>query len=220
MSLAELPAHHDVVFPESDGRPIADNTLQFEWIVTIKGGIEALFRRDPNVFVAGSILWYPVEGRPEIRCDPDVLVAFGPPKGHRGSYLQWKEAYVAPQVVFEILSPGIGSDELCRKLRFYQQYGVEEYYLYDPDRIELSGWKRIGEGLEQIESMNGWVSPRLTIRFQLGSEGLELDAANGERFRTYVELVEIVSELQKLIAERERADRLADRLRELGVDPD
>src|SRR5436190_17639045 len=47
-----------IEYPDSDGRPMADNTLQFEWIVTIKSGLEALFHHDPGVFVAGDLLWY------------------------------------------------------------------------------------------------------------------------------------------------------------------
>ena len=35
-----------------------------------------------------------------------AMVVFGRPKGYRGSYRQWEEGGIAPQVVFEILSPG------------------------------------------------------------------------------------------------------------------
>ncbi len=72
------------------------------------------------------------------------MVAIGRPKGERGSYRQWEEGGIAPQVVFEILSPGNRFAELLRKLRFYQRYGVEEYYVYDPDRGLLDGWLRTG----------------------------------------------------------------------------
>src|SRR4051812_37905425 len=102
-----------VEYPESDGEPIAENTKQFQWIMTIQGGIDALYRDDPNVFVAGDLLWYPVEGDNTIRVAPDALVAFGRPKGHRGSYLQWLEGHVAPQVVFEIASPGNRAGQLA-----------------------------------------------------------------------------------------------------------
>jgi hypothetical protein len=44
------------LYPDSDGRPMAENTLQYEWIVTIKGNLDALFCNDPNVFVAGDLL--------------------------------------------------------------------------------------------------------------------------------------------------------------------
>jgi hypothetical protein len=58
-----------------------------------------------------------------------------------------------------------------RKLLFYHNYGVEEYYLYDPYGIELDGWCWSEDGwLDRIESMAGWVSPRLGIRFELGEE--------------------------------------------------
>lgn len=104
MRIAELPDRREVCYPDSNGQPIADNTLQFEWLVTVKGGLDARFRDDPDVFVAGGLLWDPVEGAPTIRCAPDAMVAFGRPAGYRGSYRQWEEPGVAPQVVFEILS--------------------------------------------------------------------------------------------------------------------
>jgi Uma2 family endonuclease len=69
----------------------------------IKENLECLFADHPDVFVAGDLLWYPVEGRPDIRVAPDALVTFGRPKGYRGSYQQWQEGNIAPQVVFEIL---------------------------------------------------------------------------------------------------------------------
>ena len=53
---------------------MAENTLQFSWIVTIEGGFDALFRDDPNVFVAGDLLWYPVRGSNTIRTAPDGLI--------------------------------------------------------------------------------------------------------------------------------------------------
>ena len=200
---------------------MADNTKQFRWIVTIQGGIDALWRDDPQVFVAGDLFWYPVEGHPEIRMAPDVLVAFGRPKGDRGSYLQWEEAGVAPQVVLEIRSPSNTIAMMMRKFRFYERYGVEEYYLYDPDSGELSGWQRQGETLEEIEQMAGWVSPRLGVRFELDRGELQLYRPDGERFTTYVELMEQrEQERQRAEQERQRAERMAAQLRALGIDPE
>src|SRR6266705_5152300 len=65
----QMPTSADVAqctYPQSDGQPIADNTKQFRWIVTIQGGLDALLRADPQVFLAGDLLWYPVEGHPEM----------------------------------------------------------------------------------------------------------------------------------------------------------
>src|SRR3954449_8234815 len=55
-----------VEYPEDNGEPMAENTLQFKWIVLVKEGLETLYFHDPDVFVAGDLLWYPVEGEPKI----------------------------------------------------------------------------------------------------------------------------------------------------------
>jgi Uma2 family endonuclease len=172
----------EVVYPESDGKPMADNTRQFTYIVTLQGGVAALFADRPDVFVAGDLLWYPVEGNNKIRAAPDTMVVFGRPPGDRGSYLQWREENLAPQVVFEVLSPGNTAAEMTRKFRFYEQYGVEEYYLYDPDRGTLDGWIRRNGRLEDIPEMQGWVSPRLGIRFTLEGTDLVVFRPDGGRF--------------------------------------
>jgi len=178
-----------ITYPESDGLPMANNTEQFHLITTIEGNLEILFADDPQVFVAGDLLWYPVEGDNTIRQAPDVMVALGRPKGRRGSYLQWLEEGIAPQVVFEILSPGNRKQEMNDKFAFYERYGVEEYYLYDPGRGRLQGWLRNEEGvLAPIEKMHNWRSPRLGIRFFLAGLALELYSPDGSRFLSFVEL--------------------------------
>lgn len=179
-----------VVYPDHDGEPMSDNTLQFRWIVTLQGNLDIICAPDPNVFVAGDLLWYAVEGQPTIRAAPDTLVAFGRPKGYRGSYRQWQEGGIAPQVVFEVLSPGNRPEEMARKFQFYDRYGVEEYYLYDPDTNDLQGWRRQEGSLRPLSAMHGWVSPRLGIRFDLSSEELAIFRPDGTPFLTVLELEE------------------------------
>ncbi len=237
-----LAPNTPVVYPESDGKPMAENTQQFRWIVTIKENLEILFADQPEVFVAGDLLWYPVEGNNRITQAPDAMVVFGRPKGDRGSYRQWEEGNIAPQVVFEILSPSNTASEMARKLLFYLQYGVEEYYQYDPDRHDLVG-SRVADGqMVEIRDWSNWVSPRLGIRFALTAATLEIYAPNGDRFLTPVELAaERDRERQRAEQERQRAEQehqraeqerqraeqaeaeraaLLERLRARGIDPE
>jgi Uma2 family endonuclease len=242
MASAQIPRQAEVIYPDSDGQPMAENTLQFRWIVTIQGGLDALFKDDPDVFVAGDLLWYPVEGDNKIRTAPDTMVAIGRPKGYRGSYRQWEEGGIAPQVVFEVLSPGNRPGEMDDKWEFYKKFGVEEYYVYDPDKIWLRGWLRSGEALEPIPAMDGWVSPRLGIRFDLSGDELRILGPDGRPFATYVELAEQRDELaeqrdeaarqrdeaarqrdeaaRQRDEERRKIERLEARLRALGEEPD
>lgn len=201
-----------IEYPSSDGQPMSDNTLQFRWIVTIEGGLDALYSDNPNVFVAGDLLWYPVQGKPTIRMAPDAMVAFGRPKGERGSYLQWLEDNIPPQVVFEVLSPGNRAGEMARKFAFYERYGVEEYYIYDPDRVLLTGWQRSpgGSALAPIAEMDGWMSPRLGIRFVLGQAELELYRPDGRKFPTYLELDRQAMQGQQAAVQAQQAVELAE----------
>jgi Uma2 family endonuclease len=232
-----LPAvsNLDVEYPEGDGQPMAENTLQFQWIVTIEGNLDGMYANDPLVFVAGDLFWYPVEGHPEIRTAPDILVAFGRPKGYRGSYMQWREEGVAPQVLWEILSPGNTPELMQSKFSFYEQYGVKEHYVYDPDNVKVSGWIRDNERLKPIDDLNGWTSPRLGVRFDMSGDELVLYRPDGRRFLTFVELLQTSETAQRLADEaqqraaeaqrqaaeaQQRAERLAERLRSLGIDPD
>jgi Uma2 family endonuclease len=232
--LSEQPA---IEYPDSDGLSMADNSLQYEWIVTIKGGLDAIFFDDPTVFVAGDLLWYSVKGEPTVRSAPDAMVAFGRPKGYRRSYKQWEEGNVPPQAVFEILSPGNRPAEMNRKFQFYQRYGVDEYYVYDPDDGTLEGWLRTEPGLDRVPQMAGFISPRLRIRFDPGKgpDNLRIFGPDGARFLTFAEWVEkskadqryaaaerqrADEQRQRTMAAEQRAERLAAKLRELGIEPE
>ncbi len=254
----------EVVYPESDGKPMAENTLHFEWIVKIKENLELVFAENPEVFVAGDLLWYPVEDDNTTRAAPDAMVVFGRPKRHRGSYRTWDEDHIAPQVVFEVLSPNNTPKEIRAKQQFYERYGVEEYYLYDPARNILKGWVRSGNRLQLVDVMRDWVSPQLLIRFDLRDDTLHMYGPDGQEFLTPLELErrhrlalreldqrhrralrgerqraqtaeqrataerqraqtaeqQATAEQQRVQTAEQRAERLAAKLRELGIEPE
>ncbi|MHC5762310.1 Uma2 family endonuclease [Nostoc sp.] len=200
---------------------MADNTKQFELIVWIKNNLELLFGNDPNVFVAGDLLWYSVEDDNKLRQAPDVMVVFGRPKGYRGSYKQWLEDNIPPQVVFEIWSPGNRISKMAKKLEFYECYGVEEYYLYEPNVVDLTGWQRRNSRLEVIDQIVGWISPRLGVRFDLTEEELQIYRPDGDRFLTFLEL-DRQRQQERQRAEQAEAQLEAIRalLQERGINPD
>jgi Uma2 family endonuclease len=213
----------ETIYPSSDGQPMAESTEHYQWIVTITGGLESLFKDDENVFVAGDLLWYPVEGASKICRAPDAMVAFGRPKGARGSYIQHLEAGIAPQVVFEILSVGNRILEMSRKLDFYQTYGVEEYYVYDHLSNDLAIWLRNPdkERLESVDDVQNWISPRLGIRFERTDETLNIFNPDGTSFLTYLEQYE-KADTERIAKEQalDAMSKYAAKLREMGIDPD
>ncbi len=177
------PRRGPIVYPESDGKPMAENTKQLRWILMLVGNLAALFQDREDVFVAGDAFWYPVEGDPNVRLAPDVFVVFGRPKGDRGSYKQWEEGGVPMTVVFEILSPGNTVEEMREEYAFYEEHGVEEYYLYP-----------------RVRGLKDFVSPRLDIRFDFSGEEMVVYGPGGKPFCSFEEL-----EAQRRDAEK-RAD--------------
>ncbi|BAZ15191.1 hypothetical protein NIES4071_70630 [Calothrix sp. NIES-4071] len=124
---------------------------------------------------------------------------------------------------------------MAKKFDFYQEHGVEEYYLYNPYTNNLQGWLRANNLLKRIKKINNWISPRLKIKFVLTPLTLEIYYPDGRKFLTSVELDQRRLEAEQLAQleqqqrqqaeiraqqEHVRAERLAAKLRELGEDPD
>jgi Uma2 family endonuclease len=240
----------DIVYPDSDGAPMADNTIQYQYMITIQVGLDAMFESDPQVFVAANLFWYPVQFRPDIHQAPDVMVAFGRPKGDRRSYRQWDEGGIAPQVVFEIISESNTVAEMKEKRKFYERHRVEEYYEYDPASGTLDIWKREGDFFRSIGFEDEWRSPRLGVTLKLEETGaLSVYGPDGRKFQrpvetlaraeqaetraeqaetraeqaeTRAEQAETRAEQAETRAEQAEAQaaRLAARLRELGINPE
>jgi len=165
------------------------------------------------VFVAGDLLWYPVEHDRRVRTAPGALVVFGRPKGHQGSDAQFIEGGVAPQVVFEVLSPKNSGPAMARKRAFYEQYGG------GVQRVRRTAWPGAwlaapwrAAGAHRGDAGVG--EPAAGVRFALEESELLLYGPDGRPFLTYAELA---AQRQQ---GHQRAERLAARLRALGVDPD
>jgi Uma2 family endonuclease len=185
--LSSLPPG-TIHYPESDGQPMADNTKQLGWILSLVGNLQALFADRPDVFVAGNQNWYPVEDNPDLVAAPNVYVVFGRPKGDRPSYKQWEEDNVPMTVVMEILSPNNKPFEMVDKQSFYEEHGAEEYYLYDPEENTLAVFLRRGDVFRRVRPVDGFVSPRLGIRFQMTQPEMTVFYPDGRPFLTFPEL--------------------------------
>jgi Uma2 family endonuclease len=217
-----------LVFPDSDGQPMAENTRQWEAIATLKGNIEAFAPAD--AFVASDHLIYVDPLDPAARQAPDVYVAFGRPRGHRGSYKVWEEGGVFPQVVFEVLAPSNTDAEMRDKRDFYFGHGAAEYYEFDPEAGTWVGFVLDAdtEAPRRIEQMDGHTSPRLGMRFAFRPTELLVYRPDGERFLSFQELND-QRDAERRRAEREKAraeaaEREAEQFRQMlraaGIDPD
>jgi hypothetical protein len=141
-----------LVFPDSDGQSVAENTRQWEAIVTLQENREAFAPAD--AFVAG-----------------DHLIDT--------------------------------TAEMQAKRRFYFHSGAEEYYEFDPEAGNwLGSFLNAETGLpDQINQMDGHVSPRLGMCFAFRPRNLLLVRTDGSRFLLLPEFND------RLAAKRERAEQ-------------
>jgi Uma2 family endonuclease len=208
-SLAKASLVAPLLYPESDGQLMADNSRQFRWIVVLADNLSALYHNRADVRVGGNQFWYPEEGNEEKRAAPDVFVVFGRPKGDRSSYKQWEEENVPMTVVFEVLSPSNSVPEMIEKHGFYDENGVEEYYIYDPEKNSLFVYVRGVETLVAVRKVQNFISPRMGIRFDLSGPEMIVYRPDGRRFLSFEELE---AEREQMQQRAEKAEKRAEQL--------
>jgi Uma2 family endonuclease len=138
----------EIVYPDSDGRPVAESDFQLVPLIYALDALKAHFQNRPDVYVAGNMFLYYEEGNPRAVVAPDVFVVIGAPKGDRHSYRLWKEPK-APDFVLEITSKSTRSEDQGVKRGVYAFLEVKEYWQYDPTgdylKPPLKGFRLVGE---------------------------------------------------------------------------
>ena len=122
-----------VVYPTSDGKPMAETEKHVNVILDCIQGLRFHLRDRPDAYVAGNNFVYWEEGNPRARVSPDVYVVFGVDKRVRDSFKAWEENGALPAVVIEVSSRATRAEDTSRKLRLYEQtWRTAEYFLFDP----------------------------------------------------------------------------------------
>ncbi len=124
------------LYPESDGKPMADTDHHIKWILWTRQVLEWRFAQNPNVYISGNIMMYDIEGPLRTAVSPDILVSFGVGKKERRTYKVWEEGK-APDFVMEFSSKRTYRNDLEWKVEHYASMGIPEYFLYDVDRRYL-----------------------------------------------------------------------------------
>ena len=136
-----------VVYPSSDGEPMAENGHQYKAITDTVWTLERWFENDPSVYVAGDMFVYYSQGDNAARLAPDVFVVAGAKGDHRRySWMTWVEGRV-PQFVMEVASASTWMRDATVKRRFYADMGVLEYWRLDPESGKHFPETLIGERL-------------------------------------------------------------------------
>jgi Uma2 family endonuclease len=189
ITTAVQPIH----YPERDGKPMAETDVHIDVLIYLREALKDYFRNEPQVYVAGNMLFYYEEGNPAACVAPDVFVVQGVAKGERRTYKLWEEGQ-PPSVVFEITSRGSRLEDLGTKRALYAMLGVREYFLYDPLgeylRPPLQGYRlQQGEYERMLPADQGQlVSQALSLELRVQDGHLQVvNPVTGERLLTPAE---------------------------------
>ncbi len=196
--------------------------------------------REKQFGITTNVNFYVTDDPLEPGISPDVAVVAGLKDSERQpdepySYYVGQDG-PPPTVVFEMSSEKTWQQDLLEKPARYAQMGIKEYFAFDPHErgVWTKGWRKqgrllgwrlktAGEYEELTKNEQGWLwSKELDSWLVVDGQYLRLYQSSGERRLTGEEAERQEKEqvLHLAIIERQRAERLAQKLRELGQNPD
>jgi Uma2 family endonuclease len=225
--LANQTSLPEIVYPSSDGEPLAESYDHLYVIMTTLAMLLQHLKGQQATVLADQFLYY-APGFPRLRVAPDVMVIFNVAPGGRDNYKTWEEGQV-PSVIFEMTSPGTQSKDDVEKKNLYESLGVTEYWQFDPRGEwipeKLRGYRLQGD-LDQVYApITNNQSTALQLQLMVEDKIIafyRLD--NGERLLPLAELNIALEEqsiaLEEQSAALEEQSAALDRQRELIVQAD
>ena len=214
---------------ESD-EPEMESSQHYMQLMLLVICLEWLWRDQNDYFIGASLsIFY---SRQQLKNrefgGPDFFLVKQTEKRPRKSWVVWEENGKYPNLIIELLSDSTARVDRNLKKNLYQDnFRTPEYFWFDPETLEFMGFRLDKNRYQEIQPNNqGWRwSEELELYLGVDGGQLRYFTANGERVPTpqeaAIEEQLLVQEAQSQVQqERERAERLAQRLRELGINPD
>jgi len=233
--LAPAPPPTQDELPWDDGEPMETPKHREQMNLLIHSLQRWLAGRE-DVYVGGNMALYysDLQARNQDFKAPDFFVVLDAtpaserPDRQRKSWVVWEEDGRTPDVVIELLSESTEREDRGRKMRIYASLNVGEYYLYDPVGGLLEGYRLTGRAYAPMTPRSDGDLDCTVLGLRLGVVDGSLFQQEGPWLRWKTPQGELLrcgeeeAELQRARAdqERARAERLAAKLRELGLDPE
>ncbi len=192
--------------------PAMESTEHLAQLLLLLESIELYWKERTDFFAAGNLTIYfsPKQLKNEKFNGPDFFVVLGAERKPRRSWTVWHEGGRYPNVIVEVLSRSTKKFDQGLKKQVYQDiFRTPEYFWFDPETKEFSGFRLVDGQYEPL-------TPDTSGRRWSAQLGLFLGVHEG-MLRYFTKEGALVPAGRELA---ERADRLAEKLRALGVDPD
>ena len=172
MQLRKLEAAPTIIYPESDGEPMAETDVHRDLMIDFIQMLQHHFR-DAPVYVSGNLMMYYEEGNTKKSVSPDVFVVHGVEKKRRRTYLTWAEGKT-PDFVLEVSSRSTSQNDMGDKKALYATVlKVKEYFLYDPEGElvpHFIGYHLVNGAYQELDFVDSRL-PSNVLGLELGERG-------------------------------------------------
>ena len=199
---------------ESDEPPL-ESELHLRQLMLLIQCLDWWWRDRNDFYACGNMTIYysPRQRKSESFRGPDFFVVLGTERYPRKSWVVWEEGGRYPNVIVEILSESTAATDRGLKKGIYQTiFRTPDYFWFDPISLEFEGFHLLdGEYTSIQPHQNGWLwSHQLQLYLGIRDTKLRFFSPDGELIPTPEERAE---------QERQKVQKLAEKLRELGIDP-
>lgn len=209
----------DVVFPPNDlysDEPPLETDLHRDQIDLLIRILRQFWHDRQDFYASGNLTIYYNAKRLKNRDfrGPDFFVVLGTEPKPRRSWMIWEEGGKYPNMIVELLSRSTANNDRGPKKDLYQDtFRTPDYFWFDPETLEFQGFHLVDGTYAALEpNAQGWLwSHQLQLFLGVYNNQLRFFSAEGELIPTPEEAA---------TAERDRNQKLAAKLRELGIDPD
>ena len=222
----------DIIFPPGDlysDEPPLETEVHLRQMILLIQCLEWWWRERQDFYVCGNLTIYysPHQRKSEYFRGPDFFVVLGTERKARKSWVVWEEDGKYPNVIVEVLSTKTANTDRGLKKQIYQNiFRTPDYFWFDPKSFELQGFHLLDGQYQALQpNSNGWLwSHQLELYLGVSESKLRFFTNEGQLLPTPEEVAEQEGkrieqmELQ-LDREQQRVQRLAEKLREMGIDP-
>ena len=209
--------------------PEMESDLHLRQMLLLISCLDLLWQDRQDFYASGNMTVYysPKKIKTRDFRGPDFMVALNTERYLRKSWVVWEEEGKYPNVIVEILSDSTARVDRTTKKELYQNtFRTPEYFWIDPNTQEFAGFILVGGTYQPIspnEIGHLW-SQQLQLFLGIHNSQLRYFTPEGQLVLTPIEAAQTAQrdaeEAQQAAQETQRQnDRLAAKLRELGVDP-
>ncbi len=200
----------EIEYPASDGAPMGETDYHRDLLLILIDLLKIAF---PHSYVSGNLFIYYEQDNPKKSLCPDVFLSINGRPGKKRIYKLWQETPI--DLIIELTSDNSKSKDYGKNKDIYASILKVPYYIiFDPEKGKLDAYA-LKYGIYQK------ISPNDVGRYYLAD--LKIYA-----IKERIDFLRILNDsgqpclTQEEKAEREakRANKLADKLRELGIDPE